>query len=78
MHPDNPLPRLIKVQRPHILIHILSRKRISTSLQPQHHAKRLTVFHAVLQRELEVGEDGKQALELLRVLGVVCGRYVEA
>jgi len=78
MHPHNLLPRLIKVERPHILIHILPHNRIRPSLQPQHYAERLAVFHNVLHAQLEILEHRCQALELLRVLGVVGGRDVEA
>jgi hypothetical protein len=78
VHPHDLLSRLVKVKRPHILVHILPHKGVSASFQPQHHLATPNILDTILQLELEVGEQRKQALELLRVLGVVCGRDVQA
>ena len=71
MHANDLLPSLIKVQRPHILIHILAHNRIRARPQPKHNTTPFAVLDAVLHAQLEVLESRYQALQLLRVLGVV-------
>jgi hypothetical protein len=71
-----PIPIPIKLQNPHILVHVLARRRVPTRTQPHDDFPRRDVLNDVVDLEVEVAEHGRQGTERFLVGGVVLGRHV--